>query len=231
LLHNARRMNKNLSAVGVVAISHGHHDHAGGLLPYLREYGPRRVCGHPGIFDQRFRVKDTGESIPIGLPHSRETLESAGAVFDLSAEFRRLAPGVYLSGEVPRASAFEKGDQGLYCDCTGQELDRTMDDQSLVLETDKGVVVLLGCCHAGMINTLEHIAHATGRRDVRAMIGGTHLAFCGQEQMEKTIQMIKGWGVGKIAAGHCTGFAASTRLYREMPRQFQVAPVGYTLEV
>jgi 7,8-dihydropterin-6-yl-methyl-4-(beta-D-ribofuranosyl)aminobenzene 5'-phosphate synthase len=231
LLHNARRMNKNLSGVGSLAISHGHFDHSGGLLPYLQEYGPRRVYGHPGIFSHRYRVKDTGECFPIGIPVDKVTLESAGAVFDLSPVFRELAPGVYLSGEVPRATAFETGDQGLYCDCTGQELDATMDDQSLVLETDKGLVILLGCCHAGLVNTLEHIAYMTGRRDVYALVGGTHLAFCSQEQMEKTIQAVKDWGVSKIAAGHCTGFAASARLSRELPREFHVALVGYTLEV
>jgi 7,8-dihydropterin-6-yl-methyl-4-(beta-D-ribofuranosyl)aminobenzene 5'-phosphate synthase len=231
LLHNARRMNKNLSAVGTVAISHGHFDHAGGLMPYLQEYGSRRVCGHPGIFNRRYRVKDTGECFPIGIPHARETLEGAGALFDLSPVFRELAPGVHLSGEIPRATTFESGDRGLYCDGAGQEVDPTMDDQSLVLETGKGLVILLGCCHAGMINTLEHIACSTGRRDVYALIGGTHLAFCSQEQMEKTIQTIKGWGISKIAAGHCTGFAASARVFRELPREFHVAPVGYTLEV
>jgi len=231
LLHNARRMNKNLSAVGIVAISHGHFDHAGGLLPYLQEYGPRRVVGHPGIFTPRYRVKDTGECFPIGIPQARETLEGNGAVFDLATGFRELAPGVYLSGEVPRATAFESGDQGLFRDCTGQELDPTMDDQSLVLETDKGLVIILGCCHAGLINTLEHIAYTTGRRDVYALIGGTHLAFCSQEQMEKTIRAVRDMGVRKIAAGHCTGFAASARLSRELPREFQVALVGYTLEV
>ena len=224
-------MNKNLSAVGAVAISHGHFDHAGGLLPYLQEYGSRRVYGHPGIFSHRYRVKDTMECIPIGMPHSRETLESAGAVFDLSEAFRPLAPGVYLSGEVPRATAFERGDQGLYRDCIRQELDPTTDDQSLVLETDKGLVILLGCCHSGLINTLEHIARTTGRSDVFAVIGGTHLAFCSQEQVEKTVQALKCWGVGKIAAGHCTGFAASARLSRELPGGFQIAAVGYTLEL
>lgn len=231
LLHNARRMNKNLSAVAKVVISHGHFDHSGGLLPYLQEFGPRQVYGHTGIFAPRYRVKDTGECFPIGLPHGKEMLEKAGATFDLSTAFRELAPGVHLSGEVPRATAFETGDQGLYCDCTGQELDATIDDQSLILETDKGLVIVLGCCHAGLINTLEHIAYMTGRRDVYAVIGGTHLAFCSQEQTGKTVQAIKEWGIRKIAAGHCTGFAASARLSRELPREFQVALVGYTLEV
>lgn len=231
LLHNALRMNKDLSMVRKVVISHGHFDHAGGLLPLLTEYGPKEVYGHPAIFKPRHRIKDTGECYPIGMPNSRAELEAAGASFDLSKEFREIVPGIYLTGEVPRVTDFETGDQGLYCDCTGQELDSTPDDQSLVLETSKGLVVILGCCHAGLVNTLEHIAYMTGRRDIYAVVGGTHLGFCSQEQLGKTVSAIQTLGIKKLAAGHCTGFAASARLSREMPREFQVAMVGYTLEL
>lgn len=231
LLHNAFRMNKDLSKLAGVVVSHGHYDHAGGLLPLLQEFGPQKVYGHPAIFRPRHRVKDTGECLAIGIPASRVVLEAAGADFALSAEFREIAPGVFLTGEVPRATSFETGDQGLYCDCTGQDLDSTPDDQSLVLATEKGLVVLTGCCHAGLINTLEHVAYTTGRRDVYAVIGGTHLGFCGQEQLEMTITALKKWGVRKVAASHCTGFAASARLSREMPKEFQIALVGYALEL
>ncbi|MBI2355548.1 MAG: MBL fold metallo-hydrolase [Deltaproteobacteria bacterium] len=231
LLHNARLMNKDLSSARTLVLSHGHFDHCGGLLPLLRECGPKTVYAHPGIFAHRHRVKDTGECFPIGIPHERELLEAAGARFELSAEFREIAPGISLTGEVPRATEFETGDQGLYCDCTGQELDSTPDDQSLILETDKGLVVILGCCHAGLVNTLEHVAYLTGRRDVHAVVGGIHLAFCGQEQLERTIAAIKGLKLNKLAASHCTGFAAAARMSRELPKEFQVAMVGYTLEV
>lgn len=231
LLHNARRMNKDLSKVAGVVVSHGHYDHAGGLLPLLQECGPKLVYGHPAIFRPRYRVKDTGECLAIGIPHSRTMLEEAGADFNLSAAFREIAPGISLTGEVPRATAFETGDQGLYCDCTGQDVDSTPDDQSLILDTDRGLVVLMGCCHAGLINTLEHVAYTMGRRDVYAVIGGTHLGFCGQEQLEMTIRALKEWGIQKVAASHCTGFAASARLSRELPKEFQMALVGYSLEV
>jgi 7,8-dihydropterin-6-yl-methyl-4-(beta-D-ribofuranosyl)aminobenzene 5'-phosphate synthase len=231
LLHNARRMNRDLTAVRHVVLSHGHYDHCGGLLPLITECGPKQVHAHPGIFTPRFRLKDTGECYPIGMPHSLARLEDAGAAFSISKEFREIAHGIFLTGEVPRVTLFETGDQRLYCDCTGQDLDTTPDDQSLVLETERGLVVLLGCCHAGLVNTLEHIAYLTGRRDIYAVIGGTHLGFCGQEQLEMTISALKGWGVQKVSASHCTGFAASARLSREMPKEFQVAHVGYSLEV
>lgn len=231
LLHNAARMNKDLSTVHSVVLSHGHYDHCGGLKPLLAACGAKRVFGHPGLFAPRYRVKDTGECYPISAPDRREDLEEAGAVFDLSGEFRAVAPGMYLTGEVPRVTAFENGDQGLYCDCTGQELDSTPDDQSLILESDKGLVLLLGCCHAGLVNTVEHVAYITGRRDFYAIIGGTHLGFCSQEQLDGTISALQKLGIKKLAASHCTGFAASARLSRSLPKEFQNAMVGYTLEV
>lgn len=231
LLHNAARMKKDLSTVKKVVISHGHYDHVGGLMPLLKDSGGREVFAHGGIFEPRHRVKDTGECYSIGIPFEKSAYEEASATFNLSAAFREISPGIMLTGAVPRVTGFEKGDQGLYCDCSGQEPDSTPDDQSLFIETEKGLVILLGCCHAGLVNTLEHIANQSGRRDVYAVIGGTHLGFCGQEQLEKSIDVIKKAGIRKLAVSHCTGFAASARLSRELPKEFQVAMVGYTLEI
>jgi 7,8-dihydropterin-6-yl-methyl-4-(beta-D-ribofuranosyl)aminobenzene 5'-phosphate synthase len=78
---------------------------------------------------------------------------------------------------------------------------------------------------------LEHVAYVTGRRDIHAVIGGTHLGFCGQEQIDTTITALKNLGIKKLAASHCTGFAASARMSRELPKEFHVAMVGYSLEV
>jgi 7,8-dihydropterin-6-yl-methyl-4-(beta-D-ribofuranosyl)aminobenzene 5'-phosphate synthase len=231
LLHNARTMGKDLSRVRKVVISHGHYDHAGGLMPLMANGSPREVFAHEAVFQARHRIKDTGKCYPIGMPHSRQEYESSGAVFNLSSEFREISPGVMLTGEVPRVTPFEIGDQGLFTDCTGEKPDTTPDDQSLVIETGKGLVILLGCCHAGLVNTLEHIACMTGRRDFYAVIGGTHLGFCNNEQFEKTVAAVKKMGIRKLAVSHCTGFYASARLSVEMSREFQVAMVGYTLEV
>lgn len=230
LLHNARLMKKDLRAVSKVVVSHGHYDHTGGLLPLLKECGPKEVFGHSGIFAPRFRVKDNGSHVEIGFPEKRATLEQAGAQFNLNDSFREISPGVFLTGEVPRRTAYETGDTGLYRDCSGKTIDTTPDDQSLVLDSSRGLVVILGCCHSGLINTIEHIAAKTSRRDIYAVIGGTHLGFCGEEQIRETVAAVKKLGIKKLAAGHCTGFAASARLSQELPHIFHPANVGYVLE-
>jgi len=231
LLHNARRMNKSLSALAAVVLSHGHYDHSGGLLPLFQEIGGRPVFTHPDVFAPRYRVKDTGEAFPIGIPATRRELELLGASFDCSDSFREIIPGIWLTGEVPRLTVCETGDLGLFADAQGIRVDQTPDDQTLVLESERGLVVLLGCCHAGVINTLRHIALKLQRSDFYAVIGGTHLGFCGQEQLTESVAALKRWGVKKVVAGHCTGFAAALRLSREMPQEFQPAMVGYTLQL
>ncbi len=231
LLHNALRMNRDLHRVGTVALSHGHYDHTGGLLPLLRNCGGKDILAHPAVFSRRYRVKDTGESIPIGIPYDEPFLRGLGGRFTLSPTFQEVAPGVFLTGEVPRRARFEEGDTGLCCDDAGCMPDPVHDDQSLVIRTGKGLVLVLGCCHAGLINTIEHSRNQTGVPEIYAVIGGTHLGFCGAPQLDETIRALRSYNIRKICPGHCTGFTVAARLSREFPGHFQPAHVGYTLEM
>jgi len=231
LLHNAQRMNKNLHGLKDVALSHGHYDHSGGLLPLLRTCGPKQIFGHPAVFTPRYRYKDTGECLSLGMPYPKEYLEGQGAYFNLSDQYREIVPNIFMTGHVPRTTGFETGDSGLFTDTCGCTRDPFDDDQSLVIAADQGLVVLLGCCHAGLINTLEHVAAKTGRRDIHAVIGGTHLGFCNSQQLDQTVQQLRQWQIRKLAVSHCTGFTAAARLKQELPGSFQSAQVGYTIEI
>jgi 7,8-dihydropterin-6-yl-methyl-4-(beta-D-ribofuranosyl)aminobenzene 5'-phosphate synthase len=231
LLHNAHAMGRDLAKVPRVALSHGHYDHSGGLLPLLQACGPKEVLAHPAVFTPRYRKRDTGEAIAIGIPQGEEELQRAGARFDLSADFRPLATDLFLTGEVPRLTPFETGDRGLYRDPAGTRPDTFDDDQSLVIRTPRGLVLLLGCCHAGLINTLTHAVAHSGMEEVHAVIGGTHLGFSSPQQLAETLKALRRFRVRKLCPGHCTGFGASARLMAEFPEGFHPAAVGYTIEV
>lgn len=231
LLYNAMRMKRDLHGVARVALSHGHCDHTGGLMPLLRCCGGKEIFAHPGVFTRRYRVRDSGESIAIGIPCDEAYLRGLGGRFNLSADFREIAPNIFLTGAVPRLTVFESGDAGLCCDERGCEPDPVTDDQTLVVKTARGLVLLFGCCHAGLINTIEHARRETGINEVYALIGGTHLGFSSPHQLDETVRELKIYGIRKISAGHCTGFAAAARLLKEFPGQFHPAQVGYTLEI
>lgn len=230
LLPNSRRMNRNLHEVGVVILSHGHYDHAGGVWPLLRTCGGKEIHAHPELFRSRYRVKDTGELLSIGMPYQREFLEGLGARFVLDREWREIMTDIYLTGEVPRRNPFEHGDTGLFCDPDGCCADMHPDDQSLVIRTDKGLILVLGCCHAGIINTLEHVREKSGREDIYAVIGGMHLSFCGEKQIDETVKALRRFGIRKLVGSHCTGFSAAARLAWEFPGAFQPGHVGFTME-
>ncbi len=232
LLQNARALRKDLSQLDRVVLSHGHYDHTGGLPDLLRLTGEIDIVAHPDIFSERYWV-GLGPRRYIGIPFQRPYLENLGARFRFETGFSQVAPGLWITGEVPRRHPLEKGDRNMVATgMDGQESqDPLRDDLSLVIETGKGPVLLVGCAHAGLINILHHVRDRGGWTKFYAVIGGTHLIAADDELFAETIKTLEKFSVEKIGTAHCTSLPRAAQLQAHFDGRFLFASVGTVLEI
>ncbi len=203
-IQNAEKLNIDLELVNTVVLSHGHDDHTGGLS-FLKN--KRLVC-HPDTFICRYRKAD---STPLGLEMSYDEVESA---FDLitSREPVQLSEQIWFLGEVPRMNDFEAKESAFkFKDGTD---DFIMDDSGLAILGDKGLIVVSGCAHAGICNTVAHAIRVTGQEKVQAVLGGFHLKK-NDELTCRTIEYLKRLNVQQVIPSHCTMLPALAAFYAE----------------
>lgn len=233
--HNAKLLGIDLAAVPV-ALSHGHFDHTGGLAGILEKTGPRTVFCHPDVFAPKYG-KMYGMERFIGIPESRADLERLGAEFNISKQARQIGECIWLTGEIPRITDYEKPENYLLVMDPIKRVDPLRDDQALVLETKKGLLIILGCAHAGLINTIEHARKITGKEEIAGIVGGTHLGFpegdksAGKIRLTKTIRALKGYDIRLLAVSHCTGLEAAAAFFMEFGESFVFNNAGTVLEL
>ena len=211
---NADLLGIDLRKIDKIVLSHGHFDHTGGLNLLLRKMRREvEVIAHPDIWAPKYNRKEGKPEKHIAIPYQQRELESLGAWFTLSKGPVTLSEGVMTTGEVPMVTDFERIDSSLFVKTgSGWEPDALMDDQALVIKTHAGLVVVLGCAHRGMINTLYQAREISGIKKVHMVLGGCHLKDATDEQIWQTISCLNEIGVQKLGVSHCTGMKATLLL-------------------
>jgi len=231
-LGNAARLGLDLSPAREVVLSHAHYDHTGGLPLLLAAFGPREIIAHPAILAEKFARRSPRRRESIGLRLGADDLRRLGAVLRLAPGPQEIAPGVITTGPIARANRFEDIPAFFQVrDGRRFRQDQFEEEQAVVIQSRRGLVILLGCAHRGMINTIHHAIKLTGEDRVHAVIGGTHLGPAGARRLRRTIEELRRLDVSRVVAGHCTGFRASVKLAEALGKRFDPGGAGFRMEL
>ena len=255
LLENFRRMDIDISSIKKIALSHGHSDHysamtellgAMDLLPQFKEWdaslseqdisewmGEHQmpIIVHPAAFRERWFEKEDGDLFGPLRPPPEPEWQAIGAKIMRSEEPYQLAPGCWTTGYVPRNSFEKSGRPPQMRYRSGSDFlpDDLEDDQAIVINMEgKGLIVLSGCAHSGIVNTITYARETFKNDTIYAVLGGFHLARSDDEEIDQTIKFIQALEPHLVVPSHCTGFRAIKRFAQEMPDEFVEGVVGTT---
>ncbi|MDD2236969.1 MAG: MBL fold metallo-hydrolase [Kiritimatiellae bacterium] len=226
LSHNAERLGVAWERIEAIVLSHGHYDHTGGLANALGKAPQAGLFMHPAAEGAHYSRR-AGVVRDIGMPPDVRAAVKARASNVVRTETpMEVIPGVWISGSIPRVKQGAPGDAGLFVDAGGMEPDAVPDDQALWMETGEGLVVLLGCAHSGVENTLRHVRAVTGETSIACVIGGMHLAHADTELVVQAADVLMSFDVRSMAPGHCTGLAAQCVLRERFRNGFRLCGAG-----
>ena len=235
---NTEILGVDFGSIEAVVLSHGHWDHAGGLLAAVESIARSRVGGrfacyvHPGMFRQRATKRPDGQLYVNELVPDPERLSGAGAEVVNTTEPQSVADGAFnVSGEIPRVTTYEAGvPNHLTRSADGQswEPDPLIMDERFVSVNvkNKGQFVFSACSHAGLINVLTHARSVFPSVPLYGAMGGLHLSGINERVIPETVADLKQFGLKMLAPGHCTGWRALSQMAREFGEELVPSAVG-----
>lgn len=235
LLNNMKLMNISPSIIDAVVLTHCHYDHTQGVARMLKEIGRKdiRVIAHRDIFRLNFVTEPYLRHVGIMPGDSREEIEKAGGSLLLNKGSVKLMSGITTTGEVKRQTDFEQVGIALKTLEGGEVVDDQMlDDISVVANVSgKGLVIVTGCSHAGIVNIAKHAMELTGCEKIEGIIGGLHLIDAPDDRIKRTVEELSKLNPEWICAGHCTGFKAQVELYLAFRERFSPLQTGMQIEI
>jgi 7,8-dihydropterin-6-yl-methyl-4-(beta-D-ribofuranosyl)aminobenzene 5'-phosphate synthase len=233
VVHNANTLGIDLGKIDKIVLSHGHGDHTGGLRDVLIQMRKKvEIIAHPDIWQSKYDRRGDHPAKYIGIPFRKEELESLGARFQMDRGPVTITENILTTGEVPMVNEYETIDSSLFIQ-QGTDFipDPVMDDRALIIKTPQGLVIILGCAHRGMINTLYHARQITGVEKIDTVIGGSHLIGASEERLWQTIAALKELDIRKLGLCHCTDLPAISVLAQEFRENFVFIKSGTRLEI
>ncbi|MEA3470624.1 MAG: MBL fold metallo-hydrolase, partial [Thermodesulfobacteriota bacterium] len=212
LLENMEKMQISPDCIDMIVLTHCHYDHTQGLARILKEMNKKDVpvIAHPDIFRLNFVAEPSLRHVGVMDGDKREDIEEAGGLLYLTKDSIKAMPGLITTGEVERVTDFEDVGMSLFTIENGQcTEDKMLDDISVIANIeDKGIVIITGCSHAGIVNICMQSMKLTGTKKIHGIVGGFHLVEASDSRIKETSQVLKKLGPDWICPGHCTGFRA-----------------------
>jgi 7,8-dihydropterin-6-yl-methyl-4-(beta-D-ribofuranosyl)aminobenzene 5'-phosphate synthase len=225
LWHNLGLLGRDVRETAALVLSHAHNDHTGGVAAVLSAKPGLPLYANPDLFRPRFSRRD-GRLKPIGLKATRAELSEQADV-RLAAAPTEVLPGVWTTGEIAERTEPEGRGAGHFVPAgDGLQPDPYRDDLSMVVETPKGLVVMCGCCHAGLLNTMTHVRRVFGRQIVM-VTGGTHLESADDAHLQHVVTVLRDtYGAPHLYLNHCTGERAYVALASAFDDRVKPCPAG-----